>query len=787
MAVKNVKVNIDINNNLKSVEDLKLELRALEAEFETVSVGSQRFNELGNQIKKTRSQLKDIDLQFEGLDKEQRATALVDTFQGLVGAVGAVSSAFIAFGAESKAIENAEKKLLGVIGVVSGLRDVSNGLVAANKLLGPTFEGIGTTIKAAFTTATGAVNGFRVALASIGIGLVVAGVVALVQNFDKLVPKTKTLADNLGYTNEELDRLSSETAKSTTEVELLSRTVIDQTKSEKERQKALDELSDKYPNYFGNLVKDINDTGALIIQKNKLIDTIIREARVRASKDKIEAIAAKNIGKRIQLQEQLTKAQDEENKTKAAANALLGESVKVGDKLRVISADEYDAQLQAAGATETYAAALQKSNAARFKTIDIKRQIANLDEQELKDAAVYQQIIDDNTAAIEENGGATKKTTTAKKEAVQVDKEALKAADELRKQQEQAAQIAAENADEVAEILLTARQKEIEDIKDANKEKFELLIKNYGIESQEVKNLTILQNKAIQEVNDKFDAEELAKTQEKEEKKKDIVTKISQAVAVSEEQKRIFEREQLTQYYDDLIAEATKFGLDITALNKAKNDALAKQNDEFNEEDTEKQKKYRENLQDLVVNSATSLIGDLKSLNNIYDQDNKEAAKRAFERNKSLSIVEAIISTYLAAQKAYTSQLTLTPDSPIRATIAAAVAVASGLARVAVIKAQKFDGDKGSDNAGGGGGTSTGNVARSSGGGTNILDPFATQGGGTNILPPRLAPPSGGQQGTRAGVDPTLGQVPVVRAYVLSGDVTDAQAADERLNQKRQL
>ncbi len=84
MAVKNVKVNIDINNNLKSVEDLKVELRALEAEFETLSVGSKRINELGNAIKKTRSQLKDIELQFEGLDKEQRATALVDTFNGLL-------------------------------------------------------------------------------------------------------------------------------------------------------------------------------------------------------------------------------------------------------------------------------------------------------------------------------------------------------------------------------------------------------------------------------------------------------------------------------------------------------------------------------------------------------------------------------------------------------------------------------------------------------------------------------------------------------------------------------
>ena len=133
---RTVELNVNVDVNTKSVEDLKLELQALESEFESVGVGTKRFNELGNSIKGIKSQLKDVELQFEGLDKEQRATALVDVFTGLVGAVGAVSSAFIAFGADSENIENAEKKLLGVIGVVNGLRDASNGLLALNKLTG---------------------------------------------------------------------------------------------------------------------------------------------------------------------------------------------------------------------------------------------------------------------------------------------------------------------------------------------------------------------------------------------------------------------------------------------------------------------------------------------------------------------------------------------------------------------------------------------------------------------------------------------------------------------------
>jgi len=109
-------INVDVNS--KSVNELEQDLQTLEAQFKTLKIGDPGFTALGQKIQGVKSQLKDVELQFEGLDKEQRATALVDVFNGLTGAVGAVSSAFIAFGADASAIENAEKKLLGVIGVV---------------------------------------------------------------------------------------------------------------------------------------------------------------------------------------------------------------------------------------------------------------------------------------------------------------------------------------------------------------------------------------------------------------------------------------------------------------------------------------------------------------------------------------------------------------------------------------------------------------------------------------------------------------------------------------------
>lgn len=90
-----------------------------------------------------------------------------------------------------------------------------------------------------------------------------------------------------------------------------------------------------------------------------------------------------------------------------------------------------------------------------------------------------------------------------------------------------------------------------------------------------------------------------------------------------------------------------------------------------------------------------------------------------FGESKELAIAETLISTYFAAQKAYESQFlpVPTPDSPARGGIAAAIAVAQGLARVAAIK---------STNIGSGGGASGGTRSIGVGANTRFL-PTAQQ------------------------------------------------------------
>jgi hypothetical protein len=119
---------------------------------------------------------------------------------------------------------------------------------------------------------------------------------------------------------------------------------------------------------------------------------------------------------------------------------------------------------------------------------------------------------------------------------------------------------------------------------------------------------------------------------------------------------------------------------------------------------------------------------------------------------KALAVATTLASTYTSAQKAYESQLTIpTPDAPVRAAIAAGVAIATGLANVKQILSVKVAGQSGGGGANGAAGGRQSSPAFNLTGRSNV-----------NQL--------------QTGIDQQ--ETAPVRAFVVSQDVTSQQAAD---------
>tara|TARA_R100001463_G_scaffold16312_1_gene42369 strand:+ start:973 stop:2688 length:1716 start_codon:yes stop_codon:yes gene_type:complete len=198
---------------------------------------------------------------------------------------------------------------------------------------------------------------------------------------------------------------------------------------------------------------------------------------------------------------------------------------------------------------------------------------------------------------------------------------------------------------------------------------------------------------------------------------------------------------------------------DIEAQQKIRNDAIDanlaeqdKKEEEAAKRRIEREKKTEEAIAALKTQAISSTFSILKNLTDASEKDTEKSAKKAFNRNKAISVAETLVNTYMAAQKAYASQIIpLDPSSIIRAQIAAGIAVASGLAKVAAIKSTQFSG------GGGGGSASAGGVSGGGGGGSVGVD--------VGSLVPNTATPT---------PEP-------VRAYVVSNEISNQQALDREL------
>ena len=94
---------------------------------------------------------------------------------------------------------------------------------------------------------------------------------------------------------------------------------------------------------------------------------------------------------------------------------------------------------------------------------------------------------------------------------------------------------------------------------------------------------------------------------------------------------------------------------------------------------------------DMVTKSAQDGISTLLSLNDAFSGKSEASQKKAFQRNKALQIAQAGVTTYQNAVAAASSQyVTGDPSSVVRAGLAAASAIAAGLANIAKIKATTF-------------------------------------------------------------------------------------------------
>jgi len=324
--------------------------------------------------------------------------------------------------------------------------------------------------------------------------------------------------------------------------------------------------------------------------------------------------------------------------------------------------------------------------------------------------------------------------------------------------------------------------------------KFKAYIKDFG---KEVDDYNDKQRKEQQERNKKA-LEEIDKELEANAIKAAAELKIEQELAakrlkvqqdyarsnMDEQEKELYElelkkEEELRTYEgaeEDKLLILEKYKLAELDINKKYDDAAFQQQIEADakaKEEREKQneanaiaaakeldllRQAEEQKAQLRVDAMKTSLSIISDLAGAFAGESEAQQRKAFQIQKGVSIATATIDTYLAAQGAYRSQMAIsTPDAPVRAAVAAGIAIAQGLARVAIISKQQFNG---------GGSTSGG-----SGGGS-----VPSAGG--------MQPPS---PANFAFVQNQPNQQPPLQAYVVSTQVSSNLEAQQLINNQARL
>jgi hypothetical protein len=713
------------------VKNFKQQLKEAKNEAQQMVI---TFGEFSNEALAAQKKVAELSDKME--DFNDRVKALnPDKFAKVQTVVNGVASGFAAaqgamalFGNESEDLQKTLVKVQGAMALSQGLEGLGKIQQQFQTLAK---DGVQALIQS-FSTLKGAII-------STGIGALVVALGYAIANFDKLVPKTKTLAENLNLTDEELKSVSETTAKQTTNVNQLVNAVTDHNRSEKDRRESLKKLKEQYPNYFNNLTNDINDTKTLTAQKDKLIETLIREARVRASQDQIEKIAAKNIGQRMKLNSDLIKA---EKDLAVAYKETEGVQFKANKNLKdfVIPGDEeFNATIkEQPEILEKSRNALAKRLQAQTKLSDIQFKINGLNRQEVKDSEVFTKIIGDETVAIEKNGGAsevkTEKTIkNAKNElkTLQEKNEALRKLDEA-------------NATEGLDAITTQYANNLSRIKEAEAQE----VKQKGL-TEEQKNEITAKYSALSTANEVLRLKEV-----------DVFTKAAQEKAFTNQ------LEATNNFYIDkenLVKEKLNKGaitekefndeidkLEVARLNKLlqvtkdagkstvdiQKQIADKQTEIHNKKISQSDKEIAKakEVRDAQIKAANDYLSALTTFNDAENEQSKNAfdmrmeqlkqqgyteeeitnmkdaelqkqddrMRQSFELNKVAQIAAALMNTYLGV----TSALAILPTQqlyPGQRFIEAGAALAMGLANVYKIQQTQYKSAMPTGGAAGGG------------------------------------------------------------------------------------
>jgi hypothetical protein len=295
-----------------STSSLKAELRAMKGEIgnmvnalnqmESAGLGgTEQFRILEQQMLETRARAGELsDTIGDISDEISRSGSDTSGLDKTVGALQAVGGAFQAgigitalFGSENEDLQKTLVKLNAVMAITSGAQQFFTEALKKDSLLYPIVTAGQKAWTLAIGTSTGALRALRTALASIGIGLIIAGIVLLIKYFYEWGESLTVLSEKQKTLNQLSQDVASNVAKETQSLTGLLAILRDENTTREQKNEALRQIREQYPEYLGQLTLENlkTDEGNKLIAKQ--IELLTRREQVKKLVEQIAELETK--------------------------------------------------------------------------------------------------------------------------------------------------------------------------------------------------------------------------------------------------------------------------------------------------------------------------------------------------------------------------------------------------------------------------------------------------------------------------------------------------------------
>jgi hypothetical protein len=688
-----VKINaLEASTNLK---DLRKNLKDAVSELAGLEAGTEDFQRLAGAVDDAKDRIEKLNLDIEQLGAAGKFGALADIGGKLASGFEVAQGAMALFGSESKEVEKALQKVQAAMAISQGLKDLSElgKSLTQVKTIATDLGGKGVTaIKSLWTAissgqiitkaVTAAQWAWNAALSANPIFLVVTALAALAAGvaflmsseedenevLEEGINKRTALIELLKEENETANivaqnKINLLKAQGASEKELFENEQnLRKQRLEQEKQSAIllnQNLADEKRKTV-NIIKD-GDEEEIKSAMDKFNE--IRKAQ-RSSTDNILKIQGEIAAAEAQRDTDSRKRAIENGKKYADIQKDLNTRL---EQLRIENMDNERAQ------------AIAKENL-DFKTVKKEYETKFAGSKQLKDL-LYELENKHLNALSEINNKFNIQDENKDKE-----------------KQQKKINLIIEGINN--ERKATENQRELttqEQITFENRV-YEATISNTRLTLAEKEKLQLEHNGKIKELNDKQNAENKA----------GILRNIDEEILLQETRIKTLQRnKQITDEQEREVArlqfekikqDTTKNYEELEAAREAYDAKVA----EIDARDAERKRQAAEASLN-ITKGALQATADLVSA---FAGKSVEAQKKAFEFQKGVNIANAIIDTYQSAVAAYKGSIGVPIVGPVLAPIAAATAVAAGIANIRKIEQTTFD-SKNAPSAGGGAGGGT--------------------------------------------------------------------------------